>query len=112
VIVRADLSPGYQLVQSNHALVDFLIRFPHEASEWHKSSNYIAALQTRDENHLMRVAADLMKKRVKHVVVREPDIGDQITAIAVEPGEITRKVCSRLPLALKGVGEGKNKHSG
>lgn len=111
MIVRGDLSPGYQLVQSNHALVDFLLRYPQEAREWHTTSNYIAALQTQDENHLMRLTASLMKKRVKHVVIREPDIGDQITAIAVEPGEITRKVCSRLPLALKGVGEGKNKHS-
>jgi hypothetical protein len=36
-------------------------------------------------------------------VFREPDINNEITAIAVEPSEKSRKLCSNLPLALKGL---------
>jgi hypothetical protein len=34
-------------------------------------------------------------------IFREPDIDNQITAIAVEPSNITRKLTSNLPLMLK-----------
>jgi len=38
---------------------------------------------------------------LKTTAFREPDIGNQITAIAIEPSERTRKLTSKLPLALK-----------
>jgi hypothetical protein len=34
--------------------------------------------------------------------VREPDINDELTAIAFEPGPGARKLCAELPLALRG----------
>jgi len=38
---------------------------------------------------------------LKTTEFREPDIENQLTAIAIEPGELTRKLTKKLPLALK-----------
>lgn len=33
--------------------------------------------------------------------VNEPDLGDEYTAIALQPGEQARELCASLPLALR-----------
>lgn len=38
---------------------------------------------------------------IKLSVFREPDIDNQITAIALEPGTQTKKLCSNIKLALR-----------
>ena len=38
---------------------------------------------------------------LKTTVFEEPDIGNQITAIAVEPNVLSYKLTKKLPLALK-----------
>ena len=43
----------------------------------------------------------LEKSQIKYSVFREPDIDNQITAIAIEPSEKTRRLVSSLPLMLK-----------
>lgn len=37
---------------------------------------------------------------IKFSTYREPDLEDQYTAIALEPGKITKKLCQGLKLAL------------
>jgi hypothetical protein len=41
------------------------------------------------------------QKDILFTTFREPDIDDALTAIALEPGEASRKLCSSLPLAFK-----------
>ena len=43
-------------------------------------------------------------KSIKLSAFREPDIGDQLTAIALEPGEDTYSLTGNLNLALKKTG--------
>jgi len=38
---------------------------------------------------------------LKTTIFREPDIGNEITAIAVQPHKLSKKLTSNLPLALK-----------
>jgi hypothetical protein len=40
---------------------------------------------------------------IKFSVFMEPDIDDEITAIALEPGLESKKICKGLALALSGV---------
>ena len=109
-MTRQDLAPGYQVVQTAHAMADFGIQYPREFQQWHSSSNYLACLSVKDEQSLQSLASKLLGEGIKHIAFRESDLGNQITAIAIEPSERTRKICSSFPLALK-EGSGLNKHS-
>lgn len=40
---------------------------------------------------------------IKFSVFREPDINEEITAITLEPGMKSKKICKGLTLALSGV---------
>ena len=110
-MTRQDLAPGYQLVQTAHAMADFGIQYPKEFHQWHSTSNYLACLSARDEQSLQALASKLLSENIKHVTFRESDLNDQITAIAIEPSDMTRRICSSFPLALKELNQGLNKHS-
>ena len=110
-MTRQDLAPGYQLVQSAHAIADFSIHFPMEFKQWHSSSNYLACLSVKDEESLQALVSKLLSENIKHIAFRESDLGNQITAIAIEPSTMTRKICSSFQLALRDCEIGLNKHS-
>jgi peptidyl-tRNA hydrolase len=99
VVVRADLSQGDILAQSNHATSQFsrMHRELHDA--WVDSSNNIVILAIpteRDLGALVRKAAELGIQRTE---VYEPSMGNELTACAFA-GEIARHV-SQLPKALR-----------
>lgn len=107
--MREDLSPGYQLVQSNHALVEFSIHFPKLTKRWHEESNYIAGLSVRDELHLLELCEQCVSLGLKCSLFREPDIDHQATALVIEPCDDAKRLTNNLPLALKDIGAGINK---
>jgi hypothetical protein len=78
----------------------FTEEHPEIDKQWFKSSNYIVLLSVENEEALENLIAIASIKNVRLAIFREPDIGDQITAIAFEPGEQSRRLCSRLKLAL------------
>lgn len=55
-----------------------------------------------NEAGLMELIERATANGIAHSIFREPDIDNQITAIALAPGPKSKKLCSRLPLALKG----------
>lgn len=68
---------------------------------WYRTSNYIAILAVRNEQELCNLIERAESKGIRFSAFREPDLDNQITAIAIEPGDKGRRICSSLPLAMK-----------
>jgi peptidyl-tRNA hydrolase len=101
VIVRDDLEPSYQAVQAGHAAVQFQHDHSEVAKIWHRDSKYLVYLSARNEEHLKELLSKAENRNIKYSTFIEPDLGYEITAIALEPCEGSDKLCSSLPLALK-----------
>lgn len=99
-VTRRDLSPGYQSVQSTHAGILFIFEHPEISQIWHKDP-YLAQLSAKNEDALKHLILKLEKNQIKYSVFREPDLNNEITAIAIEPSDKTRRLVSNLPLMLK-----------
>lgn len=99
--MRNDLSPGLQAAQAVHAAVEFCVSDPETAARWHRESNFLVVVSVADEFALAALLRQAGDAGVQAHPVREPDIGDELTAIAFEPGAGARKLCAELPLALK-----------
>lgn len=101
MISRRDLSAGYQACQSLHSIAEFIFKFPFLSYIWHKQSNYVALLSVEDELALINLIVRLRAEKIRHSIFREPDVGNQITSICLEPTDMAHKICAGLPLALK-----------
>lgn len=88
-------------MQTSHAVADFIFEHPQIAKEWKDTSNYIVTLAAKDQLQLQNLILKLQEKGISYTAFREPDIDNQITAVAIQPSESTRKLCSSYPLALK-----------
>jgi len=98
VVVRSDLEPGLQAAQSGHAIVAFQHSYSSKYEQWHESSNNLVVLSAGSKEELAKIAYDLSCKGVDVALFREPDLQDELTAIAVAPEG--GKYLSTLPLAL------------
>jgi len=85
-----------------HAAYQFSVDFPTEFVAWFERSNTLALLAVPDEEALRRLADLADDRDLKLAAFREPDLGDALTAIALQPGPRTQKLCRNLPLALGG----------
>jgi hypothetical protein len=95
------LSAGYQTAQIAHVVADFIQANPEIASTWHNISNSIIVLEAEDAEALSKLQEDGRKRGITITEFREPDLGDEITALAFAPGDDTRKFLSNLPCAGK-----------
>lgn len=84
-----------------HALRQFVKDHPDIDKEWFEKSNYLGFLSVADEHELVKLAEAALAKGIKFSIFREPDIDNQITAIAIEPGIKSKKLCANLQLGLK-----------
>lgn len=98
VIVRGDLAPGLLCAQACHGMRAFQAAHPEAEAGWFHGSNNIAILSVQDEPSLVALLELLESSGAPVASFREPDIGDQLTAIATIPK--TRRALARLPLAL------------
>ena len=101
VVTRADLSDGYKAVQSAHAAIDFTFEHPGRAGPWHKDSNYLVLLELKNERQLHLLVEKCLALGLKHSAFFEPDIGDRLTAVAIEPSPLTQRLVSKIPLLFK-----------
>lgn len=89
VLVRKDLPKNYQAVQAGHALAEFLLGQPFLS--WKNGT--LIYLGVRNENELLEWGEKLDALDKKWSGFREPDIGNQMTAIAtVDNGETFKRM--------------------
>lgn len=86
------MSQSQKAVQSAHAALEFLLKGP-ETHGWENGT--LVLLTVENENELIRTKEKLEMKGNEVVCFREPDIGNQMTAIALVSD---KKVLPRLPL--------------
>lgn len=94
MFVRKDLSIPQQMCQAAHAA--------HEAGIHLGDKNSISSVvicTIPNEQELLKLHAKLAQRDIRAVTFREPDIENQITAIATEPiGPEARRYLSSYPL--------------
>lgn len=73
---------------------------PELTQVWHKEHNYLALCSVADEEALLALAEKAFREGLKVTMFREPDLNNRVTAMAIEPGDKTRKLCKNLPLTL------------
>lgn len=100
LVTRADLVPGQQAVQAAHALREFVEHHPEVDRAWYTKSNTLAFLAVANEAALGVLLEQAERKGIAVAPFREPDRDNELTALALGPA--AKKLCSRLPLALKG----------
>lgn len=105
IAVRSDLSPGLQLAQAVHAAFQFFSEWPSLARAWTEDSNFLVVVAVSDEAALADLATTAVEEGIVRTIVREPDLDNAITAVALQPGADARRLCAQLPLALKSVTE-------
>lgn len=101
--MRADISPGLQAAQAVHAAFAFQRDHPDEIRKWLVESNFLVIVAVPDEHALLDLIVQAARRGITRTAVREPDIGDEVTAVALGPGIGAQKLCANLPLALKQV---------
>jgi len=76
IIVRKDLSESYRAVQAGHAVAEWLL---HDQSWKNETLIYLGV---ENETDLLRWGNKLNFKGIKYVGFNEPDINNELTAIA------------------------------
>ena len=88
VLTRRNLSVSQQAVQAGHAVAKLVQRGMDTA--WNGTLVYLGV---DDETVLNKWQHKLEERRIDYVEFREPDIGDELTALAVvDPGKVFSKL--------------------
>lgn len=99
VVVRDDLDPGDQLAQAVHAATAYANADPRGVDAWINGRNNVVVVAVSSEQELARLASRIHETTdALHVEIREPDLADELTAIAID--DRAERLLSSLPLAL------------
>ena len=101
IVTRSDLCAGLKIAQCCHALREFSEKYRDIDSTWFKESNYLVVLEVKDEDSLKSQINSAELADLKFAAFYEPDLDNQITAVAFEPCDKSRNLFRRLPLAGK-----------
>ena len=99
MITHNELPADYQIPQAMHAAMEFSQQFKEECASWHFRSNSVIVLAAKNDKELWEFSQKLKREGLKFSEFREPDIGNELTAIAIVPNERAKKMCSNFPLA-------------
>lgn len=92
------MSIGYQAVQAAHAAIEFQYEHLEIAKKWNKDSKYLIFLTVENELELNELIQKAKILKIKYTKFHEPDINNELTAIAFEPCLETKRLTSNLPL--------------
>lgn len=85
LVTRTDLPPGVRASQLVHAQRQFAAEHPDEDLRWFRGSNTIVLLEVPTEDHLAQLERRARIAGTSVSVFREPDLGDQLTSLALGP---------------------------
>jgi len=77
VVVRSDLTPAQQAVQAAHGVAEWLL---HQTTVWRNETLILKAARSQD--HLLVLMGKLAKHQISHIIWREADLNNEVTAIA------------------------------
>nr|WP_256335414.1 peptidyl-tRNA hydrolase [Microbacterium sp. 77mftsu3.1] len=103
LVTNQQLSSGYQAAQIAHVAAEFVLEHPDIASRWTTLSNSLIVLTAPNVASLTELTEKARARGIVVTVFREPDLGDEITAVAFAPSDQTRRLLSNLPCAGRGV---------
>jgi len=86
-----------------HAAMEFANEYKEEHKFWHATSNSLVVLTVSDEKQLWELTEKLSRMGLRASLFKEPDIGHELTAVAVVPCLGAKKPLSSFPLAGKRV---------
>jgi peptidyl-tRNA hydrolase len=98
IITHQGLSSGYQTAQSIHAATEFTMNYREHASEWYETSNTVVCLEAESTEELQQLVLTAAEKSIVHAPFYEPDLNNELTAVAFAPGETSRELLAHLPL--------------
>ncbi len=98
-MTHKDLTISYQLPQCCHAVADFSAQYPEQFKKWQSGSNTIVVLAVSNERRLFELAEKAEGFGLKVCRFHEPDLCNELTAIAIEPSDTTRRICGGIGLA-------------
>ena len=97
VLINKELGLIYSAVQAGHAVAEWMLRYGYgQLKEWENGT--LIYLDVDNEQDLMLWSERLNRRGMEWIGFREPDIGDQLTAIACLTDS---KVFSNLKLFLE-----------
>ena len=103
IVVRTDLYPGLQVAQAVHAAFEFFRDHPEMVKSWLRRSNYLVIVAAPNEDAVLDLITEASRRGIERTAVREPDLNDEVTAVALAPGPAARKLCANLPRAMRDI---------
>jgi len=96
VIVRNDIPKSYQAVQGGHAAAQFMLKHNEVAKLW--NNHRLIYVNVKDERALRKMIYKLRRHNLDYASFNEPDINNEMTAIATVVTEKERKLFKHLSL--------------
>ena len=81
-----------------HALSEFTHQYPDTEIHWFKNSNYIVLLSVKDKIKLQSFVDNISRQNIKYSLFFEPDLGGELASVALEPSNISKRLCRNLKL--------------
>ena len=99
VVTHGGLSTGLKIAQTGHAVANFARFLPDRFHNWHRNSEYLIVLETENSDSLEEMVSKACEKGLMAVEFREPDLKNQLTAVAFPPDSRNNQLFRELKLA-------------